>query len=150
MDTIKFINAYQDGRIEAAVKDYSPVEGKYKPTGNTKAFSGLKIIGYPANILKAWYVATKGVEWLGTQKVSAFYQGLAGVRNPQVTIDVHMYNACMGTDFRAGNCPKIRPADYKAMADAVRAVAKEMNYYPLDMQAIIWEHMRRREKNRGK
>jgi len=146
IDLDKVLAAHCEGLLEECLNAYQPREGGYKPLGDKTAFRALKVLAYPHNIIKAYRAITDGFR-PETQKVKAFYQGLVGAKNPEVTVDIHMYNLASGTHYSTENVPSIKAATYNEIANAIRSQADYFNHYVLDFQAILWEYQRQKARN---
>lgn len=102
---------------------------------------------YPAQVEKAVRIAwTQNPEHVGNGlKTVSFFCNIAGIWDTSaVTVDRHMLGAAVGS--RTTEHQKIAVTDkrYFAIADAIKALARNRNVLPKQAQAVIWTTYRRR------
>ena len=119
---------------------------------NGKGLDEFAVSTYGNNKRKAWSIAqgTNPESLIVALKTKNFFHNIADPKNPRwVTIDGHMHNIWFGrrSPIQSKN-PNVRVVKvdgklYQAIAEGVKAFAREKELIPCEMQGVLWITWRR-------
>lgn len=105
---------------------------------------------YKANLVKAWRIRETGdCSILHGPKVMAFRDCILSPNSRAVCIDSHTYCVASGKEYTTQTMPHISRANWQAIADCFRRVARQYHVAPYRVQATCWI-VRRRTNDGGR